>query len=61
MCDAEGLVTAAAVLSITLAQGQSAEYLNYMGALLMMVGQNLTTMAEAKAYDESCRQKQQND
>ncbi|MGI5855846.1 MAG: hypothetical protein ACOX64_05195 [Candidatus Merdivicinus sp.] len=50
---ASDLVVAAAVLSTVLAENRSAEYLTYMGNLLLMVGQNLATMAEAKAVDEA--------
>ncbi len=50
---ASDLVVAAAVLSTVLAENRSVEYLTYMGNLLLMVGQNLATMAEAKAVDEA--------
>ena len=46
---AESAVVAAAALSAALAKGRSIEELSLLGNLLMMVGQNLATMAEIQS------------
>ena len=49
MGGAANLVAAAAALTAVLAENQSPEELSLLGNLLMMVGQNLATMAELKS------------
>lgn len=49
---AANLVAAAAALSAVLAENRTAEELSLMGNLLMMVGQNLATMAELKSLQD---------
>ncbi|MGI5894935.1 MAG: hypothetical protein ACOX6P_10140 [Candidatus Merdivicinus sp.] len=50
MCSRDDLVTAAATTSLLVARGKTSAELNFLGSLLMLVGQILSTMADVREF-----------
>lgn len=47
----DDIVTLAALGSLLIGRGKSSEELSYWSALLMLIGQTLSTMADARDFD----------